>query len=251
VASLGEDKHAHILIWAYVLKDPAIRESNSKVRTAVLARLGNHLPRRPASGDVPLLTVLMATDGTIDRDNLEWRPLPGGSIVEDMFEADARARFAGLGASPDELGRTGTLFLTDTRQTGVDCCGMLVVSYAWPQTAPAPAADRVVSGKVGAAPAIDEATALAILKRHFTTRELLDNSDGAEPWVLLDSSGAVLRTGRAAFDDSAKLEAYLEAIYPGIRTDAFVGTSIKDPANGGRYIAAQFLWLARDSPVPR
>jgi hypothetical protein len=74
---------------------------------------------------------------------------------------------------------------------------------------------------------------------------------GAKPWVLLDSEGEVLRTGRAAFEDSSKLEAYLEAIYPGIKTYGFLGTNIKDPVNEGRYIGAQFVWLTRDSPVPR
>jgi hypothetical protein len=234
-----------------VLKDAAIRESNSRVRAAVMARLEHHLPHRLANGDVPLLTVLMAADGTIDRDNQEWRPSPGANVTGDIFEADARTRFAGLGATPEELGRTGTLLLTDSQQTGADCCGMLFVSYAWPRTAPVPAADRVVSGPAGEGSPIDEATALAILKSHFSTQELLDNSDGAEPWVLLDSTGEVLHTGRAVFEDSAKLQAYLEAIYPGIRTDEYVGTSIRDPGHKGRYISANFLWLARDSPAPR
>jgi hypothetical protein len=69
--------------------------------------------------------------------------------------------------------------------------------------------------------------------------------------VLLGSGGEVLRTGRAPFDDSVKLAAYLEAIYPGIRTDGYVGTSIRDPGNKDRYISANFVWLARDSPAPR
>ncbi len=74
----------------------------------------------------------------------------------------------------------------------------------------------------------------------------------ADPWVLLDRQGNVLKTGRRVVDSAADTKLYIESMYPGIKTAEFSAETIhpaKMQAKRSEWPYVAFVWLANDSPV--
>jgi hypothetical protein len=239
--------HPHILVWAYALRDPAALKDESLVRAAVLAHYDQHLPERPASGDVALLTVVMAADGTIDRFNEEYRQAPAGPLTDESFDADRDQRLASLGLSRGQVASMGSMMMFSDELPGGKPGGAVVLSYAWPGSP----AQGNGQGKDATEPRgnIDERAAVAMLKALFTTSQLLDNTDGQQPWVILDHEGHALRCGRApANDPKAPIQMQLMEAFPGIRIENAELGAYKDPATKGRRYEASFYWLGSGSP---
>jgi len=69
----------------------------------------------------------------------------------------------------------------------------------------------------------------------------------ADPWVLFDRRGRVLKTGRRVVMSGRDIQLYIESLYPGIRTDGVQVTTIH--GEHGRWADVGFVWLAADSPV--
>jgi hypothetical protein len=239
--------HPRILVWAYAGRDPAALENEAAVRAAVLAHYDQHLPERPAGGDVALLTVVMTADGGIDRFNEEYRQAPTGPLTDESFDADRDQRFALLGMLRGQISKSGSMMMFSDDLPGGKPGRAVIVSYAWPGTAQPDNA----TGNVAAKPAggVDERAAVAMLKALFTTSQLQDSSDGQQPWVILDHGGHALHSGRApANDPKAPIQMQLMEAFPGIRIENAAVGDYRDPAIKGRHYAASFFWLAADSP---
>lgn len=74
----------------------------------------------------------------------------------------------------------------------------------------------------------------------------------ADPWVLLDRQGNVLKTGRRIVDSGTDVKFYIESMYPGIKTAEFSAETIhpaKMQTRRSEWPYVNFVWLANDSPV--
>ena len=74
----------------------------------------------------------------------------------------------------------------------------------------------------------------------------------ADPWVLLDREGNVLKTGRRVVDSGGDVKLYIESMYPGIKTAEFSAETIhpaKMQTGRSEWPYVNFVWLAADSPV--
>jgi beta-lactamase regulating signal transducer with metallopeptidase domain len=74
----------------------------------------------------------------------------------------------------------------------------------------------------------------------------------ADPWVLLDRQGNVMKTGRRVVDSAADVKVYIESMYPGIKTAEFSAETIhpaKMQTGRSELPYVNFVWLADDSPV--
>jgi hypothetical protein len=74
----------------------------------------------------------------------------------------------------------------------------------------------------------------------------------ADPWVLLDRQGNVLKTGRRVVDSGADVKLYIESMYPGIKTAEFSAETIhpvKMQIRRSEWPYVNFVWIADDSPV--
>lgn len=74
----------------------------------------------------------------------------------------------------------------------------------------------------------------------------------ADPWVLLDRKGNVLKTGRRVANSGGDTKLYIESMYPGIKTAEFSPETIhpaKIQTSRSDWPYVGFVWLADDSPV--
>jgi hypothetical protein len=110
-----------------------------------------------------------------------------------------------------------------------------------------------LTGDIGpAAPNDNPSVNRAIAEKYFPdlyTYTTPTNESIADFWVLLDREGKVLATGRRYLLSQKDLKRYLEALYPGIKTDGFQPTELK--SDHGRPAVVNFMWLAADSPVTK
>jgi hypothetical protein len=101
-----------------------------------------------------------------------------------------------------------------------------------------------------AAPNDDPAVDRAIAEKYFPnlyTYSTPNNEADADFWVLLNREGKVQATGRRYSGSKEDMKAYLESLYPGIRTDEFQTTELR--SDHGRPGVVIFTWLAADSPL--
>jgi len=79
---------------------------------------------------------------------------------------------------------------------------------------------------------------------------------GANPWVLLDREGHVLRSGQEVIAHD-QIQHTIEARFPGISTREVTVTPLFDGSNQpvsdskGREVQLTSVWLAPGSPLPR
>jgi hypothetical protein len=219
--------------------------SSSFVENEVRRRYGDQfLPR--GLGVMNRVTVFMTEAGRIDRARID--PLHHqGLYAIDNPDVE---RFQKLGYSSDQIGPMGELVLSDEQEADHKHIKYLLVSYAWPRRSHEAAATPAVPPP-GTLPGDDPGVDLAIIEKYFPDAFTVSEQQAGLPWVLLARDGSVQLTGRSpvAINNSAAIQAYIEALLPGAKINDFLGTSVRNAA--GKSATAQFLWLAPDSPLAR
>lgn len=221
------------------LRWPQIDASLQKL----LERKYNHLLSY-AGNEVPLIEVLFASDGTIERSELRM-----------------------LG-SKEELSYSGVLFEAPTAQSEW-------LAYVQPRDIQPPAGRRVrfhfgehknpsdtyvYAASLGDLSVDIGAQNRSIISRFFPDVAMDRVDGGPNLWVLLDNSGNALASGREAadpkFHSSSGVTEVVMTRYPGIVTNAGRMMSISD-SNGkplqdskGNQVILNYVWLDPASPMP-
>jgi beta-lactamase regulating signal transducer with metallopeptidase domain len=241
----------HIDVDAWYLK-PAADPSRdvATVRARVKARFASLFQPVHANGlkrlreDSSLLTVFMTEAGDIERAKIEV----SNQGVEPQFSATPD-HFVAMGIASERIGPMGTTELLDGHFNDDRDMKSLRVIYAWPRRRnepapqPAPPEEPAAAG-VNDDPAVNRAIAEHYFPDLYTYPKEWPRAD---PWVLLDRQGKVVKTGRRVGMSGRDLHLYLESLYPGMRTDGFQATTVH--GEHGQWADVNFLWLAADSPV--
>jgi hypothetical protein len=154
-----------------------------------------------------------------------------------------------MGIPREEIGPIGVTVLHEGRYLDDADTKHLTVIYAWPRRPNEPAPKSWQPEQPEAvAPNDDPAVNRAIAERYFPDLYTHPKEwPRADPWVLLDRQGKVLKTGRHVFTSGWDVKLYVESLYPGIRTDGFQATTAY--GDHGQSGQVGFVWLAADSPV--
>ena len=94
-----------------------------------------------------------------------------------------------------------------------------------------------------------------LFRRYFPVAARDGVPAGQSPWILLDRTGHVLRSGVEAVDAQTWNQA-LEGRFPGIRTEGITVTAVTNDAEepvldaGGKELQLHSVWLAPDSSPP-
>jgi beta-lactamase regulating signal transducer with metallopeptidase domain len=242
----------HVDVRAWYLKPPADPSRDvATVRAKVKARYaslfeptyadGSRLVREGSS----VLTVFMTEAGDIDRAKVD--------VLQEV-DADPKAlatpeHFVAMGIARERIGPIGTTELFaghfyDDRDTK-----SLRVIYAWPRRRNEPEPQPPPPEQPAAAAANDDpAVNRAIAERYFPDLYTYPKEwPRADPWVLLDRQGKVLKTGRRVVMSGRDIQLYIESLYPGMRTDGVQVTTIH--GEHGQWADVGFVWLAADSPL--
>jgi beta-lactamase regulating signal transducer with metallopeptidase domain len=156
--------------------------------------------------------------------------------------------FVAMGIPRDQIGPIGVSMLVEGQDASDDAKGLQVI-YAWPRRAnePAPIPGHPESEEP-AAPNDNPAVNRAIAERYFPDLYTYPKTwPRADPWVLLDRQGRVLKTGRRIIDSSSDLKLYLESLYPGLKTNDFQATTVH--GDHAQWADVAFTWLADYSPI--
>jgi BlaR1 peptidase M56 len=246
----GSGAQNPIDVHAWYLKapvDPA--RSVATVCTQVKARYASLFEPTYADGSrviregSNLLTVFMTEAGEIDRANVE--PSKG---VEPQTLAIAE-HFVALGIARERVGLIGTTEVDAGHFADGRDLKTLRVIYVWPRRADEPVGEHEPPEQPAAAGANDDpAVNRAIAEHYFPDLYTYPKEwPRADPWVLLDRQGTVLKTGRRVVMSGRDIQLYVESLYPGIRTDEVQVTAVQ--GNQGRSADIGFVWLAADSPI--
>jgi beta-lactamase regulating signal transducer with metallopeptidase domain len=241
----------HVDVRAWYLKRPSDPSRDvAAVRARVKARFASLFAPIHANGlervreDSRLLTVFMTEAGDIERAKIEV----SNQGVEPQFSA-TQDHFVSMGIASERIGPMGTTELLDGHFNDDRDMKSLRVIYAWPRRPnepapqPAPPEEPAAAG-VNDDPAVNRAIAEHYFPDLYTYPKEWPRAD---PWVLLDRQGRVLKTGRRIGMSGRDLYLYLESLYPGMRTDGFQATTIQ--GEHGQWADVNFVWLAADSPV--
>ncbi|HWX28366.1 MAG TPA: M56 family metallopeptidase [Steroidobacteraceae bacterium] len=241
----------HVDVRAWYLKRPSDPSRDvATVRARVKARFASLFAPIHANGlervkeDSSLLTVFMTEAGDIERAKIEV----SNQGVEPQFSA-TQDHFVAMGIASERIGPMGTTELLDGHFNDDRDMKSLRVIYAWPRRPnepapqPAPPEEPAAAG-VNDDPAVNRAIAEHYFPDLYTYPKEWPRAD---PWVLLDRQGRVLKTGRRIGMSGRDLYLYLESLYPGMRTDGFQATTIQ--GEHGQWADVNFVWLAADSPV--
>ena len=243
----------HIDVRAWYLRPPAdptrdVATVHAQVKARYAALFeptytdGSRLVRKGSS----LLTVFMTEAGEIDRAKVE--------VLQDA-DTDPKTlatpeHFVAMGIARERIGPIGTTeIFTGHFYEELDTKSLRVV-YAWPRRPNEPAPQPAPLEQPAAAAANDDpAVNRAIAEHYFPDLYTYPKEwPRADPWVLLDRQGKVLRTGRRVVMSGRDLQLYVESLYPGIRADGFQATTIHGE-HGQSAPEVHFVWLAADSPV--
>jgi hypothetical protein len=192
-----------------------------------------------------LLTVFMTEAGDIERANIEVSK----SEDIDLKTLATPEHFVAMGIASERIGLIGTTELYAGHFNDDPDLKSLRVIYAWPRRPNEPAAQPVRAEQPAAAGANDDpAVNRAISEHYFPDLYTFPKEwPRADPWVLLDRQGRVLKTGRRVVMSGRDIQLYVESLYPGIRTDGVQVTTIH--GEHGQWADVGFVWLASDSPV--
>jgi hypothetical protein len=154
-----------------------------------------------------------------------------------------------MGIASERIGLIGTTELYAGHYTGDRDSKALLVIYAWPRrpNEPGPTHEppaQPVAAGVNDDPAVSRAIAELYFPDLYTFPKEWPRAD---PWVLLDRQGRVLKTGRRVVMSARDIQLYVESLYPGIRTDGVQVTTVQ--GERGQSADVGFVWLAADSPV--
>jgi hypothetical protein len=227
------------LLFSVASSDFNPAQSERRVKEVVRANRA-HLMLPPSRDGMNVLTVYLADDGTILRENVELRAM--AELMKQDSKKDDPASFAKeiaarLGYSADQLGVVGFTFLADVPQPGsTERPRALGIEYAWPRrpTASEPAIIRNASPRnLG----INMAAALAIVERLlpevFTQK---DRSQG-RPTVVLTAEGEVIRVEYVKIEEMPQ---QMQKLAPGRVT--YSGTSADLVNKAGAKADVQFIW---------
>jgi hypothetical protein len=182
----------------------------------------------------PVVVALVNSDWSIERSARTLVPEP----IESM-KADKRM-FGILGLADDDIPYVGMMNMKQPKTdqnilmlyTERKTPGIRFISSLFPDTR---AADR------------------AIFRQNFAGRESIPA--GERPWVLLDRSGKVLRSGVERTDSDSWLGQFQQRY--GVRTQEFTVTPLTredgEPLldQGGKELQLNTLWLAAEPPAPQ
>jgi beta-lactamase regulating signal transducer with metallopeptidase domain len=242
----------HIDVRAWYLRPPADPSRDvATVRAKVKARYASLFEPTYADGSrqvregSSLLTVFMTEAGEIDRAKVE---VLKDADVEPKTLA-TREHFVAMGIAREQVGPIGTTELFAGHFYDDRDLKSLRVIYAWPRRPNEPEPKDEPPEQPPAAGANDDpAVNRAIAEHYFPDLYTYPKEwPRADPWVLLDRQGRVLKTGRRVGMSGRDVQLYVESLYPGIRTDGFQPTTIH--GEHGQWADVGFVWLAADSPV--
>jgi beta-lactamase regulating signal transducer with metallopeptidase domain len=242
--------HVDVLGWYLKLPSDPSRDV-ATVRAKVKARFASLFEPIHADGakllreGSSLLTVFMTEAGDIERANIEVSK----SEDIDLKTLATPEHFIAMGIASERIGPIGTTELTAGHFNDDPDLKSLQVIYAWPRRPNEPAAQPVRAEQAAATGANDDpAVNRAIAEHYFPDLYTFPKEwPRADPWVLLDRQGRVLKTGRRAVMSGRDIQIYVESLYPGIRTDGVQVTTIH--GEHGQWADVGFVWLASDSPV--
>jgi hypothetical protein len=242
----------HIDVRAWYLKPPPdLRRDVAIVRAKVRARYASLFEpmyadgSRLVRGGSSLLTVFMTEAGDIDRAKVEV----ANDVDVDPETLAMPEHFVAMGIASERIGPIGTTELYAGHYTDDRDLKSLRVIYAWPRRPNEPGPKHEPPEQPAAAGANDDpAVNRAIAEHYFPDLYTFPKEwPRADPWVLLDRQGKVVKTGRRVVMSGRDIQLYVESLYPGIRTDGVQVTTVQ--GEHGQWADVGFVWLAADSPV--
>jgi beta-lactamase regulating signal transducer with metallopeptidase domain len=241
----------HIDVRAWYLKPPVDPTRDvATVHSKVRARYASLFEPTYADGSRTfrgsnLLTVFMTEAGDIDRVKLEVAK----DVDVDPETLATPEHFVAMGIASEQIGLIGnTEILAGHYTDGPDLKSLRVI-YAWPRRPNEPDPRHEPLEQPAAAGSNDDpAVNRAIAEHYFPDLYTFPKEwPRADPWVLLDRQGKVLKTGRRVVMSVRDIQLYVESLYPGIRTDGVQVTTVH--GDHGQWADVGFVWLAADSPV--
>jgi beta-lactamase regulating signal transducer with metallopeptidase domain len=242
----------HIDVRAWYLRPPADPTRDvATVRAKVKARYASLFEPTHADGSrvvregSSLLTVFMSEAGDIDRAKVHV----SNDVDLDPKTLATPEHFVAMGIARERIGPIGTTELFAGHFYDDRDLKSLRVIYAWPRRPNEPEPQPAPPEQPPAAAANDDpAVNRAIAEHYFPDLYTYPKEwPRADPWVLLDRQGKVLKTGRRVAMSGRDVQLYVESLYPGIRTDGFQPTTVH--GEHGQWADVGFVWLAADSPV--
>jgi beta-lactamase regulating signal transducer with metallopeptidase domain len=235
----------YIDVRAWYLKSPSDPTRDvATVRAKVKARYAALLEPK-ANGRSNVLTVFMTEAGDIERARVDV-------VKETDMDPESLAtveHFVAMGIARERIGLFGTTAVYAGHYVDDNDFKRLGVIYAWPRRPNEPEPKHVPPEQPTAAGANDDpAMNRSIAEHYFPDLYTFPKEwPRADPWVLLDRQGKVLKAGRRVVMSANDIQLYLESLYPGIRTDGVQITTLQ--GEQGQWADIGFVWLAADSPV--
>jgi beta-lactamase regulating signal transducer with metallopeptidase domain len=242
----------HIDVRAWYLKPPTDPTRDvATVRAKVKPRYASLFAPTHADGssllrqDPSLLTVFMTEAGDIDRAKVD----ASKDVDLDPKTLATPEHFVAMGIARERIGPIGTTELFAGHFYDDRDLMSLRVIYAWPRRPNEPEPQPAAPEQPSAAAANDDPAVNRAIAEHFfpDLYSYPKEWPRADPWVLLDRQGKVLKTGRRVVMSGRDVQLYVESLYPGIRTDGFQPTTVR--GEHGQWADVGFVWLAADSPV--
>jgi hypothetical protein len=215
-------------------------QSEKRVKEVVLANRA-HLMLPPGRDGMNILTVYLAEDGTILRENVERIG------IQELLKKETRpsdpAGYAKqiadkLGFSADQLGVVGFTFVDSAPKPGsTETPRALGIEYAWPRR-PTESEPVVVQGASSRNQGIDTAAALVIVERLIPGAFGLKDLSRGRPTVVLTAEGEVIRV---EYVKNEEMHLQRPNLAPG-RVNFTGPTSVDLVNKAGVGADVQFIW---------
>ena len=167
--------------------------------------------------------------GTIDRAQAEVSEELSKDANIHLKSLATPERFAAMGVPRGRIGPIGTTEFSVGHFTGSRDMKSLRVIYAWPRRPNEPEPQPASPEREQAGANDDRAVNRAIAEHYFPDLYTYPTEwPRADPWVLLDRQGKVLKTGRRVVMSARDIQLYVESLYPGIRTDGAQVTTVEE-----------------------
>ena len=242
----------HIDVRAWYLKPPPDPSRDvATVRAKLKARYASLFEPGGASADhagrdgSTLLTVFMTEAGDIDRAKVEVAK----NMAIHLETLATPEHFVAMGIASERIGPIGTTVLYAGHYMDDRDLKSLQAIYAWPRRPNEPEPQLEPPEKPAAAGTNDDPAVNRSIAEHYFPDLYTYPKEWprADPWVLLDRQGKVLKTGRRIVMSGRDIQLNIESLYPGIRTDGVQVTTVH--GEHGQWADVGFVWLAADSPV--
>jgi hypothetical protein len=169
-----------------------------------------------------------------------------GRNLQSLATAD---HFAAAGVPSERLGLIGITAIRTGHFNDDPDRKELPVIYAWPRRSGEQGVRlEVFNRERFPTPDDNRAVDRQIAERYFPDLYTYPwDWPRADPWILLDTQGKVLITGRRVVNSADDVRHNIESLYPGIKTDRFQVVALTGPR--GQEADVCFVWLAADSPL--